>query len=290
VQAGPGFPMIPEATAMGKMLGLEQNSLVAYWDQRGCGKSYDKNIDPQTINFKQLTADIISCTTYLLNEYQQQKAILIGYSIGATSGLMAAMQNSRLFSQLFLVGIDVNLPDAGMHTQYFMEQEAKKSANKKRMQQVDQLNSAPVLKAKAFQQRAKLLTDMGGINTHAGYNQMLFTSIKNMVFSKDYNLSDIPKTIKGMEFCQNALLPELDKLNLFNTVKKVDVPVHFIQGKKDAVAPYDIATSYYNYLQAPDKSFTSFEHSAHMPHYEEPGKFAGLIKEKLADVAYGLTA
>ena len=40
-----------------------------------------------------------------------------------------------------------------------------------------------------------------------------------------------------MAFCQNALLPELNQFNLFQIVTKIQVPVHFIQGNLDAVAP-----------------------------------------------------
>jgi len=101
VQAGPGLSMIPEAKTMEKMLHLEQDYLVAYWDQRGSGKSFNKNIDPKTINFQQMADDIIGCTKYLLKQYNQQKATLIGYSIGASTALMAAMQESQLFSQVF---------------------------------------------------------------------------------------------------------------------------------------------------------------------------------------------
>jgi len=282
VQAGPGFPMIPEAKTMEKLLGLEQNYLVAYWDQRGCGKSFNKNISPKTINLQQMADDLISCTRQLLELYHQEKAILIGYSIGATVGLMAAVKNSGLFSELFLVGIDIDLPSANTYTQEFIEQTARERKNSKWMKLAGELRGMPMLETKAFQKRAQLLTDMGGINTKAIYQQLLFATVKNMLFSREYKFADIPKTIKGMEFCQNALLPEFDGLDLFKHIEKVGVPVHFIQGKKDAVAPYQITVDYFNYLQAPAKSFTSFEESAHMPQYEEPGKFAGLIKEKLA--------
>jgi proline iminopeptidase len=282
VQAGPGFPMIPEAGTMEKLLGLEQNYLVAYWDQRGCGKSFNKNIAPETINLRQMADDLISCTRQLLELYSREKAILIGYSIGATVGLMAAVKNSVLFSELFLVGIDIDLPNANTYAQAFIEQTASERNNNKWIKLAGELQGVPMLETKVFQKRAQLLTDMGGINTKASYQQLLFATIKNMLFSKEYKLADIPKTIKGMEFCQNALLPEFDELDLFKRIEKVDVPVHFIQGKKDAVAPYQIAVDYFNYLQAPVKSFTSFEESAHMPQYEEPGKFAGVIEEKLA--------
>ena len=66
-----------------------------------------------------------------------------------------------------------------------------------------------------------------------------------MIFSKAYRLSDIPKTIKGMECCQDAVLPEMNTLNLFDSIKSIDVPVHFIHGKQDGISPYQIAVKYY---------------------------------------------
>ena len=97
VQAGPGLPMISEANTMEKLLHLENNYLVAYWDQRACGKSFSKKTDPKTINFSQLTDDVIECTKYLLEKYKKKKAILVGYSMGATLGLMAAAKNKNIF-------------------------------------------------------------------------------------------------------------------------------------------------------------------------------------------------
>jgi len=284
VQAGPGFPMIPEAKEMEKMLHLEQDYLVAYWDQRACGKSFNKNLDPKMVSFHQMADDLISCTKYLLKLYDKRTAILVGYSMGASLSLMAAAKESGLYSHLFLAGVDIDLARANEYTRQFLTKKAKESGNAKWIKQVHEINKLPVAETKAFQKRAKLLTDLGGINTKASYTQLLLDSIKNMLWSKEYRLSDIPKTIKGMEFAQNALLPEFNTLNLFATIGKVGVPVHFIQGKKDGVAPFHIAVDYFNYLQAPDKSFTSFEESAHMPHYEEPGKFAALIKEKLTHI------
>jgi pimeloyl-ACP methyl ester carboxylesterase len=280
IQAGPGFPMIAEAKTMENMLRLEKDYLVAYWDQRACGKSFAKNIDSKTISFRQMTDDLISCTKYLLQQYDRKKAILIGYSMGASIALMAAKEQSELFSEIFLVGVDIDLPKANDYTRHFLTTKAKESGNSKWIQQANDLSENPISETKAFQKRAKLLTNLGGINTKANYNQLLFASIKNMIACKEYRISDISKTIKGMEFSQNTLMPEFNLLNLFTRVEKLSVPVHFIQGKKDGVAPFHIAVEYFNFLQAPAKSFTAFDESAHMPHYEEPVKFAELIKEK----------
>ena len=86
-----------------------------------------------------------------------------------------------------------------------------------------------------------------------------------------------------MEFCQNVLLPEFNTVNLFRRIERIDVPVHFIQGRKDGVAPYQTAVEYYEYLRAATKTFTCFDNSAHMPHYDEPEKFAKLLRDKISN-------
>jgi pimeloyl-ACP methyl ester carboxylesterase len=81
----------------------------------------------------------------------------------------------------------------------------------------------------------------------------------------------------GMAFCQNSFLPEMNHLNLFQNVSKIRVPVHFIQGKLDVVAPVEKGKHFYEHLQAPNKSFNLFENSAHVPQYEESEKFSNII-------------
>jgi len=262
-------------------LHLENNYLVAYWDQRGCGKSFNKNIDPKTINFSQLADDIIECTKYLLKKYDKENLILVGYSIGATIGLMAARRDSSIFSKLFLTGIDIDIATANKYALEFAASQAHEKNRPKLVKLVMKLKDKTFVESKTFQQRAKVLSDLGGIKTGSTYNQLLMSAIKNMLLSKAYKLSDVLKTIKGMEFCQNALLAEMDSLNLFDKINEVKIPVHFIQGKLDGIAPYQTAVKFYEYLQAETKSFTAFEHSAHMPQYEEPEKFARLLNEKI---------
>ena len=284
VQAGPGLPIIPEASAMEKLLHLENNFLVVYWDQRGCGKSFNNNINPATVNISQLTDDLIECTKYLLNKYNKDKAILSGYSIGAVLCLLAAKKDSSMFSSLFLTGMDIDIPAVNKYALEFAMTKAKEKNNRRLVKQVEYLIDEPILKSKIFQERARLLTDLGGIKSGSSYSALLLSTIKNMLFSKEYSLKDIFKTIKGMEFCQNALLPEMDKLNLFNMVDAVNVPVHFIQGKSDGVAPYQTAVRYFECIRVETKTITLFEHSAHMPHYEEPQKFAELVNEKTSSL------
>jgi pimeloyl-ACP methyl ester carboxylesterase len=277
VQAGPGLPMISEANKMEKLLHLENHFLVAYWDQRGCGLSYSKNIPAESISLAQMADDLIACTKLLLKKYNKSTAVIAGYSIGATTALMAAAKDSSLFSVIFAAGTDVDIPFANQYMLDFAMDKAVARNNKKWIKKIDELKSRPITESKRFQERAKIISNLGGIETGTTYSRLALGAVKNMLFSKYYGVSGLIKTMEGIAFCQNSFIPEMNNLNLFQPVSKIHVPVHFIQGSMDAVAPAEKGKEFYEHLEAPDKSFSLFENSAHMPHYEESEKFSNII-------------
>jgi pimeloyl-ACP methyl ester carboxylesterase len=281
VQAGPGLPMISEAEEMERLLRLENHFLVAYWDQRGCGISYDKTIPTESFNLDQMARDIVSCAKYLSDKYHQRKAVLVGYSMGATTSLMAAAMDSSLFSAVFAAGTDVDISYANHYALEFASKKAAERKNKKLLQKISELKRNPIEESSSFRQRAEILTNLGGIKNGSSYNRLLLASVKNMLFSKYYGIGGLIKTLKGMTLCIDTLLPEFNNLNLFDKVPGLTVPVHFIQGNLDAIAPPDKGREYFEHLKAAKKSFSLFENSAHMPHYEEPEKFSGLILSHL---------
>ena len=57
IQQGPGLPMINEARRFGHLLGLEQVFTVAYWDQRGCGRSLRRSKGRAGISLEKMVGD-----------------------------------------------------------------------------------------------------------------------------------------------------------------------------------------------------------------------------------------
>lgn len=277
VQQGPGLPMISEANATENKLHLENDFLVAYWDQRGCGLSYSKDIAPETITLTQMADDVVTCTKYLLKKYNKDKAVIVSYSIGATVSVMAAAKDSSIFSAIVAAGIDVDIPYANKFALDFAMDKALEKNDKKLVQKINELKLSPIIESQRFQKRAEILTNLGGIRAGASFNSMALSTAKNMLFSKYYGIGGLMKSIKGISLCQNALMSEINSLNLFQTIKKVSIPVHFAQGSLDAVAPLSKSREFYEQLDAPNKTFTVFEKSAHMLQYDEPAKFSNLI-------------
>src|SRR5580692_11365123 len=79
IQQGPGLPMINEARRFGRLLGLEQNFTVVYWDQRGCGRSLRGRPDREGISLRRLVADTVSLLEFL-HERFGGKTCVAGFS------------------------------------------------------------------------------------------------------------------------------------------------------------------------------------------------------------------
>jgi pimeloyl-ACP methyl ester carboxylesterase len=202
---------------------------------------------------------------------------LVGHSLGATTSLLAASKNSSLFDNLILIGIDIDIERSNQYAFKFAQENAMKRQEKKILKLIDELKNQSIVTAKLFEKKAKIVSRYGGIDISKTYNQLLMDALKNLWQSKAYGIKDILKTLKGIEFCQNALLPKIEHLNLFKYEIDTSVPVHFIQGAKDAVTPAEVMQLYFESLDIPVKTLTIFHNSAHMPQFEEPEKFYQLL-------------
>ena len=282
VQAGPGFPLIHEADYFEKKLNLENHFVCIYWDQRGCGKSYSKNISPDSLTLKQMVADTNDVTAYLKQQFNTDKIFIVGFSLGGTIAALSAYQIPENYHAVFVVGIDVKMDEAEHYAYNFALQEAYKRNNQKAIKELLKIGAPPHTSEKEFLMRVKWITNFGGINRNETYNSILMSTIKNLLFSPEYNLRDIIRTIQGMTFTQKHLLPRLAQLDLFKEISQMQTPIYFLQGVYDAASPYQTVYNFYEKLNAPKvKQFITFEDSAHMPHYEEPEKFLTLLIETM---------
>lgn len=91
----------PGGTEMGAMRRhgqtLERDFVVATFDQRGAGKSYD-NLDPtSTLTLDGAVGDTIEVTNYLRERFHQDKIYVVGQSWGTILGVLAVQQHPELY-------------------------------------------------------------------------------------------------------------------------------------------------------------------------------------------------
>jgi len=276
IQQGPGLPMINEARRFEHLLGLEQAFTVVYWDQRGCGRSLRARPEPATLSRERLVADTVSLLA-LLHDRFGAKTYVAGFSFGATLGADAAAQRPDLVAALVAAGMDIDGAAAGQGAYDFALAAARQRGHRRAIRQLEAIGPPPHLAAKQFATRVRWAANFGGVTTGETYASMSRGLLASLVRSPDYSAADVVRTVRGIGATQAALLPELAGLDLARTLPRIGVPVVMVQGRHDQVAPAAAAQRYASSLQAPAKQLVWFEHSAHTPHLEEPGKFRDLL-------------
>jgi len=274
VQQGPGLSMLNEVSDANKQWHLANDFTVVYWDQRACGKSFSTAIPPRSMTLEQMITDTYELMQALVQRFQVAQLYIAGFSLGATIAAFVAARHPELVRAVICVGVDVQFDMAERVAYDFAFDQATRRGNKRAIQQLRRIGPPPHLESKTFNARVKWVTNFGGVNRQATYSRLQLRALRQLLLSPDYSFSDILGTLRGMRFAQDHLLPDIANLNLLRMLPRIDVPVILLQGRHDYVAPVSILEAYYQALQAPKgKQIIWFDESAHMPQWEEPGKF-----------------
>jgi pimeloyl-ACP methyl ester carboxylesterase len=285
VQMGPGLPMINEIPAFGRALSLEDDFTVIYWDQRGCGRSLRSADATRELNLRAMAGDTERLLALLCDRFGGP-AVVAGFSMGATIAALATARRPDLVAALVTVGMDIDGPAAEDSAYQFALATAHARNNRRAIRQLEAIGPPPHLEPRRFATRARWAINFGGARTGHTYNSMNRALLASLLRSPDYSLPDTVRAIRGITAAQAALVPELAALDLTHTLTRLNRPIVMAQGRHDQVAPPSAAERYAESLEAPHKQLVWFEHSAHMPHLEEPGRF----RQLLAQVRIGLPA
>jgi pimeloyl-ACP methyl ester carboxylesterase len=279
MQQGPGLPIINEARRFERLLKLETDFTVVYWDQRGTGLSSPPlrtNSNQIEISAPRMVDDTVSLLELLRDRFGR-KTFIAGFSFGATFAAQAAVLRPGLVAALVATGMDIDIPLADNHTYDFVLSTARQRGNRRAIRQLEKIGPPPHLDAKKFSTRARWAANFGGVTANANFNTLLRALTGSLLRSPDYSVADVIRTVRGINATQTALLPELATTDLVRTIPRLDVPIVMAQGRLDQVAPGQAAQRFYDSLTAPSKRLVWFENSAHTPQYDEPAKFRDLL-------------
>ena len=280
IQAGPGFPVIHEADALEERLKWEESFRVVYWDLRGCGKSFHRDVSFGSQPLDRLVLDIEEMVVVLRKRLEVESVYLLGFSLGASLAALAAYRAPEGIRALIGVGMDVRIEESYAMAHDFVWQQARVRKHRKALQALERIGPPPYMESKDFMERAKWMTEFGGIHRREHFSSLLRKNLWRLFSSPNYTWREALQALSGISLTQDSLLPSMKDLDLFRQVPSLDVPVFFCQGRRDAVAPPVILQRYHALLKAPlGKELFWFESSAHLPHDEEPERFAVILRE-----------
>jgi pimeloyl-ACP methyl ester carboxylesterase len=281
MQQGPGFPIINEVRTYERLLGLEKEFTVVYWDQRGTGlssASLVKSAERFEISATLMVDDAVSLLELLRNRFGG-RTLVAGFSFGATFAAQAAVRRPDLVAAVIATAMDIDVPFAEQFTYDFARATARQRGNRRAIRQLEKIGPPPHVTTKGFATRARWAMNFGGVTAHKTYPDLARALLISMIRSPDYSMVDIVRTLRGSTASQNALLPELASTDLVRTMPSLEVPIVLAQGRLDKVAPSEATQRFYDSLTAPSKRLVWFEQSAHTPQYDEPAKFRELLMD-----------
>jgi pimeloyl-ACP methyl ester carboxylesterase len=280
MQQGPGLPIINEVPILERLLGLEKNFLIVYWDQRGTGlsaQSLRKNASRFEISVPKMVDDTVRLLELLHTRFGD-RTLVAGFSFGATFAAQAAVRRPDLVKAIVATGMDIDVPAAERHTYEFVLRSAHQHANRRAVRQLEDIGPPPHLE-KQFGVRARWAINFGGVTVGTNYAGLSRSLVSSLIRSRDYSLAAAVRTMRGLATSRAALLPELATTDLVSTMPRLEIPIVLAQGRLDQVAPGEGAQRFYDSVSAPSKRLVWFEASAHTPQYDEPEKFRRLLLE-----------
>ncbi|MFO0700597.1 MAG: alpha/beta hydrolase [Nitrospira sp.] len=249
---------------------LEKHFVVAYWDQRGAGRSFDSDADPHQLTVARHLADLDAVVDHLRQTLGHDKILLVGHSWGSALGLLYAQRHPNKVSMHIGVAQVVSWHQLQQGQYDFTLAEATNRNDETTLKHLHNLGPPPYA---TFDQQHKLYALMNQYG--GGFHKQpckLCLIAKGMATGlvTPWELISIHESFHAT---MDTMMPELLRLDLERTVPRVEVPVVFMLGRYDRQVDSVIAARYFDTLQAPRKELVWFDESAHNIPFEEPEAF-----------------
>lgn len=276
VHGGPGYPLMWYSRAFDEHL-LEE-FVVVHWDQRMAGKSASSETPIESVSLSQIVDDGLEVVSSLRLKFPKNNIILVGHSWGT---LVAANMVSKAPSH-FLAYMSVGTCGDWLRAETTRHDRllavARERGDQQAISGLMTLGPPPYSTAEAISQFGSLIIQLVGFSwtLHSLSDVELSDA---MIQNKEYTETELQTAFEAIETNLDHLGPFLNSYVLQQEIQRLDVPTYFAEGTHDMNTPSALSREYFNALVAPaGKHWFEFKQSAHMPMYEEPTLFLGLLR------------
>jgi pimeloyl-ACP methyl ester carboxylesterase len=281
LEGGPGGTAVGSMRASGEP--LERSFVVATWDQRGTGRSAAALEDAGAITLEQSVRDTLEVTEWLRTRFGQQRIYVVGSSWGSTLGVLAVQRRPDLFAAY--VGSGQMVDQAETDTRMYAESVAY-------AQRVGDAAFAAQLAAIGPPPYANLLDYPVAISTNPEWHEFEHgadwtrsSSYPMNLFVPEFSLTEQVRAAAALVDTFATLYPQLQSTDFRTDVPALEVPVYVVLGDHEATGRSSLVREWLTTLEAPSVTLVQFERSGHVPHLDEPGRFADLMTRVLEETS-----
>ncbi|WP_196229258.1 alpha/beta fold hydrolase [Butyrivibrio fibrisolvens] len=270
---------------------LTDEYTVISWDERGCGRSYYRNIasdpDNETLTFEQQLSDLDALVDYACDRFGKDQVIILGHSYGTMLGSRYALAHPDKVSAYIGVGQCVN--EQSYYGETYSYEDALQIA-KEKGDDTSQMEEA----------YAKFLADMS-IENLLQLRSLVSKYHPQPVTEDISTLAALSSPIAGVddirwymiqmgasmggtrygELVEKPLGDYMMSFNILGSNDSYDMPVLLLSGSCDWVCPVGLVEDYADSISAPKVEVSLMEGCGHSPQGQLPEEFAQIIKDFL---------
>jgi pimeloyl-ACP methyl ester carboxylesterase len=279
LEGGPGGTAVGSMRVAGEP--LERTFLVATWDQRGTGRSARALERAESITLDQSVRDTIEVTDYLRARFDERRIYLVGSSWGSTLGVLAAQRRPDLYAAFVGSGQMVDQAETDRRMYVESVSYAGRAGATAFAEQLAAIGPPPY--SNMLDYPVAISSDPEWHEFEHGTDWSPRSSYPQNLVVPELSLTEQVRAASGLVDTFATLYPQLQGIDFRRTVPALEVPVYLALGAHEATGRSSLVREWFPALRAPTKELTVFERSGHVPHLDEPGRFADLMAHVLAE-------
>jgi pimeloyl-ACP methyl ester carboxylesterase len=279
LHGGPGAPAPGMPSSRNLDAELIKHFTVVHWDQRGAGKSFNRDIPVKSMTIDRFVEDCNELIEYVRNRFNTQKVFLVAHSSGSVIGIKTAYKYPDKIYAYVGVGQIINHHEQIKTSYDFIVKEADRSGDAKIQNDIKTIGPPPYKTPEKLFEMQNYVFRLGGV-IHDDSIKKIGWLLLSFFTSPEYSLSEGFDNLmmKGLNFSTNSMWDEINNINITKEIQSFKVPVYFFEGKYDMATPTVLVKNFFSSLDAEKgKKLIIFENSAHIPMIEEKEKYEDLL-------------
>lgn len=253
---------------------LERVFTVVYWDQRGAGRSFDRDIARSSMTVEQFLSDLDELVEAVLKRLNQERVTILGHSWGSALGAIYAARFPEKVA-VYVGAAQIGDWAAGESASYgFALAEAQRRGDRRAQSKLRAIGPPPHTAQGLFTERTVVARLEGQMRPKA-----MLRLGRRVLGGPESSILSLLTTMRAFRFTLDAMWDEVSRLNLIDRVPALRMPTFFFLGRKDHWVPPETSLAYIDTLAAPSKKLVWFEESSHEMFVDEPAKFNATMTE-----------
>jgi pimeloyl-ACP methyl ester carboxylesterase len=263
----------------------ESHFTMVYWSQRGAGKTFRKTGPSiaSTMTIDRMVDDAIEVAEYLRGHLHKDRIVLLGHSWGTVLGIEMVQKRPELFSAYIGTGQEVNLVEDERAGYGETLRRARAAGRADAVKELEGLGQPP------YDDIQKMVVERKWTGVFDTPSDATFdASWKNPTW---FSADDSAERNRAWLFSNLIMFGQqrqdgpVMQVNFEKSARTFSIPMIFIQGETDHIAPTSLATEYVKEISAPRKVLVTLPGGGHNAVFAMKDAFLAEMLRQLGDAA-----